>query len=70
MEENNMFIVAGKSRGTRGKKRTAADSSAPLSNKRTVQNGPELNSGITHPCISWEFSPLELMQNISTLWIN
>ena len=70
VEDNNMFIVAGKSRGGRGKKRTAADSSAPLSNKRTVQNGPELISGITHPCISWEFSTLELIQNISTLWIN
>ncbi len=70
VEDNNMFINAGKSRGSRGKKRTAVDSSAPPSNKRTVQNGPELISGITHPCISWEFSTLELIQNISTLWIN
>jgi len=53
-EEDNMFKVAAKSRGSRGKKRTgaAAGSSAPLSIKGTVQNGPELITGMPHPCIS------------------
>lgn len=57
-EDTNMFKVAGKSRGSRGKKRTgaAAGSSAPLSIKGTVQNGPELITGMAHPCISSKFS--------------
>ncbi len=45
-EDNTMFKVAGKSRGSRGKKRTAADSSAPLSIKGTVQTRPELITGL------------------------
>ncbi len=69
-EEEDYVKVAGRSRGSRGKKRTAAGSSAPLSIKRTVQNGPELITGINHPCISWKFSIPKLRQDISTLWIN
>ena len=48
----NTFKVAGKSRGSRGKKRTAAGSSAPLSIKRTIQHGPELITGMGHPCFT------------------
>ncbi|KAL0038809.1 hypothetical protein WJX79_008711 [Trebouxia sp. C0005] len=46
-EDINMPKVAAKSRGSRGKKRAgaAAGSSAPLSIKGTVQNGPELITG-------------------------
>ena len=48
----NTFKVAGKSRGSRGKKRTAAGSSAPLSIKRTIQHGPELITGLAQPCFT------------------
>ena len=47
-EEEDYVKVAAKSRGSWGKKRTAADSSAPLSINRTVQNGPELITGMAH----------------------
>ena len=46
VDENNMFKVAGKSRGNRGKKGPAAGSSAPLSIKGTVQTRPELTTGM------------------------
>jgi len=53
-EDINTSKVAARGRSGQGKKRTdaAADSSAPLSIKQTIQHGPELITGMAQPCIS------------------
>ena len=70
-EDINMPKVAAKSRGSRGKKRAgaAAGSSAPLSIKGTVQNGPELITGMANPCISRKFSTLNCQKTLAS-WVN